>query len=126
MKRQPRILAGTALGLLMASAPLGAFPLPSGEAFDYSQLVKNAPLILAQAECPEGDRAAPETQQPRRKRPRPSQSPKQRLNLKRSPRQRLNLKPQPEAAPEPEAQPEAAPEPEAQPEAAAPEARGSA
>ena len=47
MKRQPRILAGTAIGLLMASAPLGAFPL-SGKATRYSRI---APLILAQAEC---------------------------------------------------------------------------
>ena len=46
MKRQPRILAGTAIGLLMASAPLGAFPL-SGKPLDS----RFAPLILAQEEC---------------------------------------------------------------------------
>jgi len=33
MKRQPRVLAGTALGLLMASAPLGASPLQGNAVF---------------------------------------------------------------------------------------------
>ena len=50
MKRQPRILAGTALGLLMASAPLGAFPLSAGAKAELDQR-SNAPLLLAQAEC---------------------------------------------------------------------------
>ena len=50
MKRQPRILAGTALGLLMASAPLGAFPLSAGAKAELDQR-SNTPLLLAQAEC---------------------------------------------------------------------------
>ena len=50
MKRQPRILAGTAIGLLMASAPLGAFPL-SGKPLDTRGLAAEAPLILVQEEC---------------------------------------------------------------------------
>ena len=50
MKRQPRILAGTAIGLLMASAPLGAFPL-SGKPLDARGLAADAPLILVQEEC---------------------------------------------------------------------------
>ena len=52
MKRQPRILAGTAIGLLMASAPLGAFPL-SGKTVDS----RFAPLILVvQSRRPEAHR----------------------------------------------------------------------
>lgn len=54
MKRQPRILAGTAIGLLMASAPLGAYPLQGGVA---SGGLHGAPLILAQAACAEGQSA---------------------------------------------------------------------
>ncbi len=54
MKCQPRILAGTALGLLMASAPLAALPLPGGTAGTAEQ---RPPLLLAQAECQEGESA---------------------------------------------------------------------
>ncbi|CDX51799.1 OmpA/MotB domain protein [Mesorhizobium plurifarium] len=54
MKRQPRILAGTAIGLLMASAPLGAYPLQGGAA---SGSLHGAPLVLAQAACAEGQSA---------------------------------------------------------------------
>jgi outer membrane protein OmpA-like peptidoglycan-associated protein len=53
MKRQPRILAGTALGLLMASAPLGAFPLQGGNASQRTAV----PLIMAQSNCAEGQSA---------------------------------------------------------------------
>ncbi|TPK65505.1 flagellar motor protein MotB [Mesorhizobium sp. B2-4-19] len=56
MKRQPWILAGTALGLLMASAPLGAFPLQGSAAFGPMQSGAT-PLILAQAACAEGESA---------------------------------------------------------------------
>ncbi|UVK41145.1 OmpA family protein [Mesorhizobium sp. AR10] len=56
MKRQPRILAGTALGLLMASAPLGAYPLQGSAAFGPLQHT-TAPLIPAQAACAEGESA---------------------------------------------------------------------
>ncbi|RWM21726.1 MAG: flagellar motor protein MotB [Mesorhizobium sp.] len=79
MKRQPRILAGTALGLLMASAPLGAFPLQGSAAFDRSQRM-TAPLILAQSNCPEGESAegcaqqAEPEQKPRKKRERQAES----------------------------------------------------
>ncbi|TIL98052.1 MAG: flagellar motor protein MotB [Mesorhizobium sp.] len=73
MKRQPRILAGTALGLLMASAPLGAFPLQGSAAFDPPQNTAT-PLIPVQSNCPEGESAegcAPQAepeQKPRKKR----------------------------------------------------------
>ncbi|TIM37119.1 MAG: flagellar motor protein MotB, partial [Mesorhizobium sp.] len=73
MKRQPRILAGTALGLLMASAPLGAFPLQGSAAFDPPQSTAT-PSIPVQSNCPEGESAegcAPQAepeQKPRKKR----------------------------------------------------------
>ncbi|TIM68048.1 MAG: flagellar motor protein MotB [Mesorhizobium sp.] len=73
MKRQPRILAGTALGLLMASAPLGAFPLQGSAAFDPPQSTAT-PLIPVQSNCPEGESAegcaqqAEPEQKPRKKR----------------------------------------------------------
>ncbi|MER8436238.1 OmpA family protein [Mesorhizobium sp. M1393] len=79
MKRQPRILAGTALGLLMASAPLGAFPLQGGAAFGPPQRTAT-PLILAQSNCPEGESAegcaqqAEPEQKPRKKRERQAES----------------------------------------------------
>lgn len=56
MKRQPRILAGTALGLLMASAPLGASPLQGGT-FGLLQTTSAVPFILAQADCQDGETA---------------------------------------------------------------------
>ncbi|TIQ17889.1 MAG: flagellar motor protein MotB [Mesorhizobium sp.] len=79
MKRQPRILAGTALGLLMASAPLGAFPLQGSAAFDPPQSTAT-PLIPVQSNCPEGEAAegcppqAEPEQKPRKKRERQAES----------------------------------------------------
>jgi outer membrane protein OmpA-like peptidoglycan-associated protein len=68
MKRQPRILAGTAIGLLMASAPLGAYPLQGGVT---SSSLHGAPLVLAQAACAEGQSAEEcaqgSAEQPRKK-----------------------------------------------------------
>ncbi|RVB54639.1 hypothetical protein EN906_35400, partial [Mesorhizobium sp. M7A.F.Ca.CA.004.06.1.1] len=70
MKRQPRILAGTALGLLMASAPLGAFPLQGSVASGLAQRTA-APFILAQAACAEGEACAQQQQaEPEQKRER--------------------------------------------------------
>jgi outer membrane protein OmpA-like peptidoglycan-associated protein len=52
MKRQPRILAGSALGLLMASAPLSAYPLQESDAY---RALQSQPIIRVQAAaCPEG------------------------------------------------------------------------
>ncbi|WP_095204195.1 OmpA family protein [Mesorhizobium carmichaelinearum] len=65
MKRQPRILAGTALGLLMASAPLGAFPLQGSAAFDPMQ-GGGTPLILAQ-DAPTDEAQPTDQEQPRKK-----------------------------------------------------------
>ncbi|WP_421916833.1 OmpA family protein [Mesorhizobium sp.] len=74
MKRQPWILAGTALGLLMASAPLSAYPLQGSVAFGPSQGT-TMPLLLAQSNCAEGEsaeacakkEAKPEQKQPEQK-----------------------------------------------------------
>ncbi len=54
MKRQPRILAGSALGLLMASAPLGAYPLQGSDLQQALGQSGAQPVISIQAECPEG------------------------------------------------------------------------
>ena len=104
MKRQPRILAGTAIGLLMASAPLGAFPL-SGKNIDS----RFAPLILAQEEC-QGENCPPKQEQRQQEQQAPAEE-------QQAPAEEAapEPEPQPEAAPEPEPQPEAAPEPEQQP-----------
>ncbi|WP_315924213.1 OmpA family protein [Mesorhizobium sp. SP-1A] len=68
MKRQPRILAGTALGLLMASAPLGAFSF-TGIA-QAQEAIASKPMILAQTDCQGEDCAAPaqDEQAPRKER----------------------------------------------------------
>ena len=96
MKRQSRILAGTAIGLLMASVPLGASPL-SGEMSDSAIRSTQAPLLLAQAEECVGEDCPPSEEKPaEEEQPAPAE----------------------EAAPEPEPQPEPAPEPEPTPEAA--------
>jgi outer membrane protein OmpA-like peptidoglycan-associated protein len=78
MKSRPRILAGAAFGLLMASTPLSAFPLQDSPAFG-SPRGSATPLILAQSDCPEGaegcaqgQQAEPE-QRPRKKRDRQQQ-----------------------------------------------------
>ncbi|PBC21242.1 OmpA family protein [Mesorhizobium sp. WSM4311] len=65
MKRQPWILAGTALGLLMASAPLGAFPLQGSASFGPMQ-GGGTPLILAQ-DAPTDEAQPADQEQPRKK-----------------------------------------------------------
>ncbi|OQM76934.1 OmpA family protein [Manganibacter manganicus] len=54
MKCQPRILAGTALGLLMASTPLSAAPLHGDS---VTSPILHTGIILAQANCAEGESA---------------------------------------------------------------------
>ncbi|AZN95850.1 flagellar motor protein MotB [Mesorhizobium sp. M9A.F.Ca.ET.002.03.1.2] len=78
MKSRPRILAGAAFGLLMASTPLSAFPLQDSPTFG-SPRGTATPLILAQSDCPEGaegcaqDQQAEPEQRPRKKRDRQQQ-----------------------------------------------------
>jgi len=104
MKRQPRILAGTALGLLMASSPLAALPLQNDTAL---RSVTALPLILAQAEgggeATDGGPAPAEQAAPE---PQPAPEPV--------------AVPEPVALPEPVAQAAPAPQIEAQTEAPAP------
>ena len=58
MKRQNGILAGTALGLLMASAPLGAAPLSIGAGPSGLPGHGDARILLVQ-DCPEGQECPP-------------------------------------------------------------------
>ncbi len=57
MKRQPSILAGTALGLLMASAPLGAYPLQVSKPSSPTHRVGSMLPTFVQADCLEGETA---------------------------------------------------------------------
>ncbi|MET3794902.1 OmpA family protein [Aquamicrobium terrae] len=117
MKLHPRILAGTALGLLMASAPLAAFPLTGQD--NLAPRASGSPLILAQAECAEGesaeDCAARQQRAPAEERsaPEPEAAPAEPAPEPQA---------EPEPAPEPEPEPEPAPEPQAEQPAPEPEA----
>jgi outer membrane protein OmpA-like peptidoglycan-associated protein len=64
MKRHSGILAGTALGLLMASAPLRAAPLHQD---NVAGPTLHADLILAQASCGEGESGEGCAEKPNRK-----------------------------------------------------------
>jgi outer membrane protein OmpA-like peptidoglycan-associated protein len=120
MKRQPRILAGTAIGLLMASAPLGAYPL-SGGPMDLSRSA--TPLILAQADC-EGENCEQQEQAPADEQappPEPEAAPEPEPQAKPEPQPEPEPAPQPEPEQQaPQAEPEQAPEPEAAPQEEAP------
>lgn len=112
MKSRPTILAGTAIGLLMASAHLNAAPLRGTLAYDL-----DTPVVLAQAECAEGESA--EDCAARQPRPEPQQQPEPQAEpapVEPAP------KPAEEAAPEPEPQPapvqENTPSPEPEQDAA--------
>ncbi len=65
MKFQPRIAAGTALGLLVASAPLGAFSFAGAAQAAQGEAARA--VILAQAECQGEDCAVPNEREQRRK-----------------------------------------------------------
>ncbi|MGB3418736.1 MAG: OmpA family protein [Mesorhizobium sp.] len=149
MKRQPLILAGTALGLLMASAPLGAFPLQGSADYGMAKGTSTPPLILAQADCqpdagedctpkqkkhrekaapveqeqnaaPTGEAAPAEEQKPRRKKQREAEpAPEQQMAPEAQPEQ--NAAPAEEQKPHRKKKKEASePAPEQQ---AAPEAQ---
>ncbi|UVK51281.1 OmpA family protein [Mesorhizobium sp. AR02] len=98
MKRQPRILAGTALGLLMASAPLGAYPLQGNAAFGPAQRT-SAPFTLAQAACAEGESAeACAQKQGKKKQEQPAQA-EQPAQGEQQPRKKRDQQQQTEQAP---------------------------
>ncbi|MEQ1943236.1 OmpA family protein [Mesorhizobium sp. VNQ89] len=117
MKRQPRILAGTAIGLLMASAPLGAYPF-SGDRSELSGRTvpfQLSQLQLAQAEC-EGENCPPEEQQQApAEEPAPAPEPQPETVPDPAPEPEA-VPPEPAPAPEPEPQPQAAPEPAPEPQ----------
>ena len=125
MKFDPRILAGTALGLLMASSPMAAFPLAG-----HGEVAPRAsanPVILAQAdaECAEGESA--EACAARRNAEKSAPAP-QEVPAEPAPEpQAEQPAPAPEPAPEPEPAPQAeepapapAPEPAPEPKAEQP------
>lgn len=77
MIRQPRILAGTALGLLMASAPLGAAPLPHFPFANTASKAGHMPAIQVQSDCLEGETSeecAARQQQPAEEESAPAQT----------------------------------------------------
>jgi outer membrane protein OmpA-like peptidoglycan-associated protein len=117
MNRQSRILAGTALGLVMATAQLSAAPISGSRLADFDALqidgAPNAPVILAQAtEETEEERQrrleeeateeAPAEEQPAEDAPAPE------------PESPVEEAPVEEPAPEPVPEPEPAPEPAAE------------
>ncbi|MBU2108090.1 MAG: OmpA family protein [Alphaproteobacteria bacterium] len=131
MKRQPRILAGTALGLLMASAPLGAYPLQGAQPFNAASRSATLRPILAQTECLEGETAedcAARAQQQPAEEAAPAEEPAAPAEEAPPAEQAVPEQPAPEpqAAPEPEPAPAPAEEPapaeQAAPEQPAPEA----
>ncbi|MBA1141787.1 OmpA family protein [Mesorhizobium sp. CCANP35] len=116
MKRQPRVLAGTALGLLMASAPLGASPLQGNAVFGPLQHTA-APLILVQDD-PAADGQQTDQELPRKKKrqqaeqaapaaeqPAPAVEEQQPRKKKRDQQQQAEQAPAEQAAPAEEQQP---------------------
>ncbi len=114
MKRQPRIMAGTAIGLLMASAPLSAFPLAS----QLTNTAVRPAFVLAQAECAEGE--TPEDCAARQQQEEPAPPAEEPQS---APAEEPQAAPAEEPAaeqPEPEPEPEPAPQPDATPAQEAP------
>ena len=129
MKRQYRILASTALGLLITSAPLAAFAFGNAPV-SAPETAAAKPFILAQTEGGEteeellkkkqqqqeapAEEAPPAAEEPA---PEPEAAPQPELEPapEPEPQPEPEAAPQPEPAPEPEAPAESAPEPEAEP-----------
>ncbi|WP_256754047.1 OmpA family protein [Mesorhizobium sp. Mes31] len=113
MTRRPTILASTALGLLIASAPFGPFAPLSSAAFGAARFVASAPPILIKLKCKEGEsveacalrQQAPSENAPATE-PQPAQKPQE---------QPKEAAPPSEAAPVPESTPPAEPSAKHQP-----------
>jgi outer membrane protein OmpA-like peptidoglycan-associated protein len=126
MKRQSRILAGTALGLLMASAPIGAFAFSGLTPAELNKRAANDVFTLAQAACAEGETAeacaARQQQEPKQEAPAPqpeaAPEPEPEAAPEPAPEPQAEPAPEPQAEPAPEPQAEPAPAPEAAPEPA--------
>ncbi len=107
MKRQSRILAGTALGILMASAPLSAFALQmdAGTQFDarpQSTAITQAPVILAQAEGQQSGEE-PQVVPKKRKQAQEQQAPDEQAAPEKPQRQKPERAQKRQAEPEPQA-----------------------
>jgi outer membrane protein OmpA-like peptidoglycan-associated protein len=118
MKRQTRILAGTALGLLMASTPLAALAFGNAQ-MPASETAATKPFVLAQAEGGESEEELLKKNQQQQKAPAEKPAPAPEAAPQPAPEQAPA--PEPETAPEPEAAPQAEPEPAPQPETPAEE-----
>jgi len=117
MKRQPLILAGTALGLLMASAPLGAFPLQGGADYGMAKGTPTLPLILAQADCqPDAGEDCSPKQKKRRERAAPAEQEQNAAPAGEAAPAEQEQKPRRKKQREAESAPEQQMAPEAQPE----------
>ncbi|MER2633167.1 MAG: hypothetical protein ABTQ30_04795, partial [Rhizobiaceae bacterium] len=115
----PRIVAGTALSLLMASAPLGAYPLTgSTTAAPHGGL----PLVKVQEDCPEGQECGPRQRQGRERQRQQEEgaAPERQERRQRQERQQEQQAEPGDNAPRPE-RPQRRQREEAQPEAQRPE-----
>ncbi|UVK57424.1 OmpA family protein (plasmid) [Mesorhizobium sp. AR02] len=114
MTRRPKILASTALGLLIASAPLGA--TLSSAAFGAARFVASAPPILIKLKCKEGESA--EACALRQQAPSENAAPLPATEPQPTPKPQAQPKeaaPASEAAPVPESTPPAEPSTKKQP-----------
>ncbi|MCX7303686.1 MAG: OmpA family protein [Hyphomicrobiales bacterium] len=130
MKRQSRILAGTAIGLFIASAPLGAMPLSFHIPGNLPDPASKPVFALAQVDCAEGESAEDcAARQPQEQPAPPAEQPAPPAEQPAAPAEEPapppEVQPQPEPAPQPEAAPaqeapaeQPAPQPAPQPEAA--------
>ncbi|MEI5677806.1 MULTISPECIES: OmpA family protein [unclassified Mesorhizobium] len=108
MKRQSRILAGTALGILMASAPLSAFAfqMDAGTQLDprpQSPAIVQAPVILAQGEGQQSGEE-PQVVPKKRKQAQEQQAPDEQAAPEKPQRQKPERAQKRQAEPEPRAE----------------------
>lgn len=106
MTKKTSILAGTALGLVMAASPLVAAPLSPAGTINAAR-ISGQPLILAQAEATDEEELRRQQEQAEEEAPAEEPAAEQPAP-----------EPEPAPAPEPEPEPEPAPEPAPEPEQA--------
>jgi outer membrane protein OmpA-like peptidoglycan-associated protein len=126
MKRQPWILAGSAAGLLIASAPLGAFPLQRGDMHKAWSQLDVGSVIRVQANCAEGAKDCAEEQGKKRqpkKQKREESAPAQRAKPAPAMKKAEPAAEQPKPRAKPQKQAEPAPDKKAEPAPAAKKAQ---
>ena len=101
MKRQSQILAGSAIALLMASAPLSALPLDR-VASPVTETTGSLPLLRAQTDCPEGETCAPAAEEASPDAAQPEEKPRKK---RRGEEQQENAAPAEQVAPAEQAAP---------------------